>query len=157
MKSRWRISADMSFHGLYLPGWIGKTLFQCNYMQDQVSHLPYPRWYIDLHTQFHLLSISHGDFPHIISARSFFSSTLTLPENMKLSHCSVSLHAIIKNWHRVEHVQSTALTEYCIHHILHHPEIDCLPVPASLWYRRRICCFYLSTFLQLHVNQYMES
>jgi len=39
---------------------------------------------------------------------------------------------MIKSKHRVQHTPSTAYTEYCIHRTLHHPKIDCLPLPASL-------------------------
>jgi len=59
--------------------------------------------------------------------------------------------------HWVQHTQSTAYTEYCIHCGLHHPKIDCLPLPASVSWLGRPCCTQISTFPQLWVNQWMES
>ena len=71
---------------------------------------------------------------------SFLSTTLPSSQNTKLSHPSLSLHAMIKSSHRVQHTPSTAHTEYCIHRVLHHPKIDCLPLPASLSSLSGPCC-----------------
>jgi hypothetical protein len=38
-----------------------------------------------------------------------------------LSYPSGSLHVIIMSWHRIEHTQSTAYTEYSIHRLQHTP------------------------------------
>ena len=43
------------------------------------------------------------DFPHLLSSLSFSSSTLPSPKNTKLSHPSLSLHAMIKSQHRIQH------------------------------------------------------
>ena len=59
---------------------------------------------------------------------------------MKLSHPSLSLHAIIVRWHRVQN----------------HPKIDRLPLTASFWSLGG-CCTQLSTFPQRQVNQWIES
>jgi len=59
--------------------------------------------------------------------------------------------------HQVQHTPSTAYPEYCIHRILHHPKINCLPLPASLISFIRPCCNQFSIFLQLWVNQWIES
>ena len=58
---------------------------------------------------------------------------------------------------RVQHTPSKAYTEYCIHNILHHPKIDCLPPPASLSAFSGPCCTQFSTFPELLVNQWIES
>jgi len=47
-------------------------------------------------------------------------------------------------------------TEYGIHCVLHHPSIDCLPLPASLSSLGRPSCTQFSTFPQLRVNQWIE-
>jgi len=39
--------------------------------------------------------VSHYDFPHLLWSLSFLCSTLPSPKNTKLSHPSLSLHAII--------------------------------------------------------------
>ena len=59
--------------------------------------------------------------------------------------------------HWVQHTPSTAHIEYCIHRILHHPKIDCLPLPASLSALSRPCCTQFSTFPRLRVKQWIES
>ena len=59
--------------------------------------------------------------------------------------------------HRVRHTPSTAHTKYDIHHILYHPKIDFLPLPASLSALSRPCCTEFSTFPWLWVNQWIES
>jgi len=53
-------------------------------------------------------------------------------------------------WSRVD-------TEYYIHRVLHHPTIDCLPLPASLSALSGPCCTQFSTIPQLRVNQWIES
>jgi len=88
---------------------------------------------------------------------SFSSTTLPSSQNTNLSHPSLSVHAMIMSWHQVQHTPSTAYTEYCIHRVLHHPNIDCLPLPASLSSLGRPCCTQFSTFPQLRVNQWIES
>jgi len=40
---------------------------------------------------------SHDDFPHLLGSLSFLCSGLPSPKNTKLSHPSLSLHAIIIN------------------------------------------------------------
>jgi len=53
---------------------------------------------------------------------------------------------------------STAYPEHCIwHQALHHPKIDCLPLPASLSSLGGADCTQLSTFPRLPVNQWIES
>jgi len=88
---------------------------------------------------------------------SFSSSTLQSPKNTKLSHRSLSLHAMIKSSHQAQHTPSTVHTEYCIHRVLHHPKIDCLPLPASLSALSGPCCTQFFTFPRLRVNQWIES
>jgi len=41
------------------------------------------------------ISVSHHDFPHLLWSLSFLCSTLPSPENTKLSHHCLSLHAMI--------------------------------------------------------------
>jgi len=62
----------------------------------------------------------------------------TITSNTKMSHRSLSLHAMIKSEHQVQHIQGTAYTAYSIHRIQrstkynihsvqHPPKIVCLP------------------------------
>jgi len=64
---------------------------------------------------------------------------------------------MINSQHSVHDTPRTAYTEYCIHHVLHHPIIDCLLLPASLSTLSAIVSTQLSTFPQLQVNQWTES
>jgi len=50
---------------------------------------------------------------------SFSSTTLPSSQNTKLSHSSLSLHAMIMSRYRVQHTPSTAYTEYSIHRVQH--------------------------------------
>jgi len=59
--------------------------------------------------------------------------------------------------HDQELTLSTAYTDYCIHSKLHHPNIDCLPLAASLSSLSGPCCTQSSTFPQLRVTQSIES
>jgi len=73
----------------------------------------------------------------------------------KLSYCSLSLHAMIKSWHQVQHISSTGYTEYCIHCILHNPKIDSLPLPVSLSSLRQTMLYsilYIPTFMSYPMN-----
>jgi len=69
---------------------------------------------------------SHLHLPFL----SFSSTTLPSSQNRRLSHPSLSLHAMIMCWHRVLHTSSTTYTEYSIHRVLHIPSTastqDCL-------------------------------
>ena len=76
--------------------------------------------------------------------------------NTKLSHPYVPLHAMIMSSHRVQHTPSTAYTENCIHRVLHHPKVNCLPLPASLSPLGRPCCTKFSTIPQLLVTQWIQ-
>jgi hypothetical protein len=44
----------MRNQGQYVPVWVGKTSYRCNYMPDPDTHLPYLGWSIDSHTKFSL-------------------------------------------------------------------------------------------------------
>ena len=57
----------------------------------------------------------------------------------------------------MQHTLSTTDTEHCIHRVLHHAKIDCLPLPASLSALCELCCTQFSTFPLLQVNQWIES
>jgi len=157
LRRMWRIRADMRNQGYALPEWVGKTSYQCNWTPDWDLNLSYQAWLIDYHTKFSYVPVFHDDLSHLLSSLSFLSSTLPLPKNMKLSHPSPWLHAMIKSLHRVQHTASRAYAEYCIHCVLHHPNIDCLPLPASLSSLGRPCCTQFCTFLQLQANQSIES
>jgi len=56
----------------------------------------------------------HGSHLHPPSL-SFSSTTQSSPQNPKLCHPSLFLHAMIMSWHRVQHSPSTTFTEYSIH------------------------------------------
>jgi len=64
-----------------------------------ISHI---RSYPPYHSQLHPPSLS------------FSSTTQPSSQNTKLSHSSLSLHAIIMYWHRVQHTPSTASTQDCM-------------------------------------------
>jgi len=51
---------------------------------------------------------SHDDFPRSLT---FLCSTLPSPKYTNLSHPSLSLHAIIMSYHRVQHTPSTASSQ----------------------------------------------
>ena len=51
---------------------------------------------------------------------SFSFTTLPSSQNTKLSHPSVSLHAMIMSLHRLQHTPSTPYTKYCIHRVVQH-------------------------------------
>jgi len=52
---------------------------------------------------------------------SFLSTTLPSSQNTKLSHPSLSLHAMIMSWHQVQHTPSTTYTDYSIHRVQYTP------------------------------------
>jgi len=98
----------------------------------------------DLHTKFSQLPVSHDDFPPspVISLSLVLNSTITEEHEAK-SALSISL------CNDQELILNTAYTEYCIHCVLHHPKIDCLPLPASLSSLSRPWCPQFSTFPHL--------
>jgi hypothetical protein len=110
MGTMWRIQVDMRNLGYDLPDVIGKTTYQCNYLVDRDTYLLDRGWYIDSHTKFSSVPVSHHDFPHLLSSLRLSSSSLPSPKNTKLSHHSLSLHLMIKS-----------KEEYSIHRVLHTP------------------------------------
>jgi len=64
---------------------------------------------------------------------------------------------MINSEHQVQYTPSIAYTEYSIHCVLQHPNINCLPLLASLSSFGRPCCTQFSTFPQLCVNQWIQS
>jgi len=93
----------------------------------------------------------------LVSSTSFSSSS---PISLFLIHNStvtqdheVMSSLSISPCHYQELTLSAAYTEYSIHHVLHHPNIDCLPLPASISSLSRPCWTQFSTFPQLRVNQ----
>jgi len=106
--------------------------------------------------------------PNLLWSLSFSSSILPSPKNTKLSHCSLSLHAMIKTEHRVQHTPSTAYTEYSIHRVqqtmstaytaycvIPRSTVSCSQ-PVSHLLADHVCTQF-STFPQLWVNQWIES
>jgi len=71
--------------------------------------------------------VSSTSFSSSSPSLSFSFTTLPSSQNTKLSHPSLSLHAMIMSLHRVQHTPSTAYTEYSIHRVQHPPKIVCLP------------------------------
>jgi len=73
---------------------------------------------VDLNSHMRLYS-PLSSYPHPTSF-TVSSTTLPSPLNRNCSHPSLSLHAMILSWHRVQHTPSTAYTKYnytkyCIH------------------------------------------
>jgi len=99
LKTMWRIQADMGNQGYNLPNWVGKTAYWRNYTPDRDSYLLYWGWSSDSHTKFSQDPIPHDDFFPLLSSLSFSSSSLPSAKNTKLSHCFLSLHAMIKSQH----------------------------------------------------------
>jgi len=97
MRTMWRIRAGLRNQGYDSPEGVRKTSDWCDYMPDRDSYLLYRARYIDSHTKFSSVPVSHDDFPHLLSSLSFSSSTLPSPKNTKLSHRSLSLHAMIRS------------------------------------------------------------
>jgi len=124
------------------------TSYQCNYTLDWDSYLAVLGMVNWLAHDILQVPVCHEDLPHLISSLSVSSWTQPSPMNTKFSYPSVSLHAMIKSWHQVQHTpstaytdysihwvqhtSSTAYTEYCIDCILHHPKIYYLLLRASL-------------------------
>jgi len=100
----------MRNQGYDLPDWDEMTWDECYSSPDRAGYLPYWGWWNDSHTKFSEVPVSHDDFPHLFYSLSFFCSTPPSPKNTKLSHPSLSLHAMIMSYHQVQHTPSTALS-----------------------------------------------
>jgi hypothetical protein len=96
MRKMRRIRADMSIEGYDLPDWFGMTSVRCNYTLDRHWYLLYWGWSIDSRTKLSYVPVPHADCPRSLSSLSFWSSILPSPKNTKLSHPSLSLHAMIE-------------------------------------------------------------
>ena len=88
MRTMWRIRADMRNQGYDLPDWVGKTLYWCYYTLDRrlvhaVSGIV--KW------------LAHEILLSPSFSWWFVPSPLPLPKNTKLSHPSLSLHAMIRS------------------------------------------------------------
>ena len=129
-RSLWRIWADWTNPGDDLPDWVRKTSYWWNHKPDQDSYLLYRWWYIGCHTKLSSVPVSHDHMPHSFSSLSFSCSTLQSPINTKLSHSSLSLHAMNAQFtqstvyteystHRIQQEPSTAYIEYILHRVLH--------------------------------------
>jgi len=94
-----------------VPIWCVITLIQGppNSIRQVISLISHIRSYPPHCSHLHPLSLS------------FSSITLPSSQNTKLSHPSLSLHAMIMSWHRVQHTFSTAYTKYSIHQVQHTP------------------------------------
>jgi len=86
----------------------------------------------------------------LISLFLVLNSAITLEHEVKSS-------LSISPCHDQDLTPTTAYIEYSIHRVLHHPNTDCLPLPASLSSPGRPYCTQFSTFPQLQVNQWIES
>ena len=117
IRMRWTIWADMTNQTYDLPDWLGKTLYQCYDMPDWDIYLLNQRWLVESHMNFSEVPVCNDDFPQQLSCFSFSSSTLPSPRNTQLCHCSLSLHAIIKSWHRAQYILSTSYTEYSVYRV----------------------------------------
>ena len=78
-----------------------------------IRGLPNPlRQVVPLFSHIHLYP-PHCSHLHPLGL-SFSSITLSSLQNTKLSDSSLSLHAMIMSWHRVQHTPSTASTQHCL-------------------------------------------
>ena len=79
-------------------GWLGwEELGLVCYTPDHCMYMPYWGWYNDSHTKFTEVPVTHQDLPHLISSLCLSFSIGPSPKNTKLSHPSLSLHAMIKS------------------------------------------------------------
>ena len=92
----------------------------CNYIgrgssqPNQASRTP----------DFSYLLVSSTWFSSSSPSLSFSFTTLPSSQNTKLSHPSLSLHAMIMSWHSVQHTLSTASTQDCLSSLYsHHYEL----------------------------------
>ena len=141
MRMIWWIWLNMRHQEYEWPDWVLKRSYQCDNLPDRHSYLPYQGWYIDSHTKFSQVPVFHDDFHQLLSFISVSSSTLPSPKNMKLSHPSLLLHAMIMSWHHVQHTPSTAssydqlfpapsqfLNSQCMYSTLYIPTITSWPI-----------------------------
>jgi len=136
MRTIWRIWAAMWNQEYDLPDRVWKTSYRYYYPPVRVSYEPYRGWLFDPHTKF-----SKSQFLMMISPISSYLSLSCAQLNHHLRTWSSVIPVYLSmqwSWvnakyciHRVLHTPSTAYTEYYIHGVLHHPNIDCLPPPAS--------------------------
>jgi len=71
--------------------------------------------------------VSSTSFSSASPSLSFLSTTLPSSQNTTLTHPSLSLHAMIMSWHRVQ-----AYTKYSIHWVQHRPKIVGLPFSLKI-------------------------
>jgi len=111
MRAIWRIWPAMRNPEFDLRVWVQMTSCQCNYPPDRDSYQQYWGWSIALHTKSSEVPVCHHKFLLLLWCLTFLCSTLPSPKNMKCSHPSVTLHAIILTQHRVLHTPSTASSQ----------------------------------------------
>jgi len=87
----------MTNPGYDLPDCVGKSLQWCYHILYRDTYRLNRSWLIDWHTKFPFVLVSDDDFPDLLSSRSFLSSLVPSPKNTKLSHRSLSLHAMINS------------------------------------------------------------
>jgi hypothetical protein len=54
----------------YFPNWARKTSYQWYSLPDLNLYLAYQECYIELHTKFSYVPVSHDDFSHLLSSLS---------------------------------------------------------------------------------------
>ena len=78
-----------------------------------------------------LISCIHSNPPHCShhhpTSVSLSSTTPLSSQYTKLSHSSLSLYAMIMNWHWVQYTPSITYTNHSIYRVQHPPMIGCLP------------------------------
>ena len=98
--------------------------------------------------------VSSTSFSSTSPALSFLFITLPSSQNTKLSHPSLSLHAMIMSLHRVQHTPSNAYTGYSIHRVQHTPGTastqDCLSYLHSHDYELTPECSFSFRCASLH-------
>jgi len=136
-----------------LPSPIWQVRVSIRHVITPIRHLPNPiRHVVPLISHIH----SYPTYLSHLHPISLASSSTTLPsmQNTKLNHPSLSLHAMIMSWHRVQHTPSIAYTKYSIHQVQPPPSTastqDCLSSFHSHDYELTSDCTFSFRCASLH-------
>jgi len=171
MRTMWRIWVDMRKSGAR-PDWLGwealETLWwhaglrlkpavsgMLNWLAQEILSRPSSSWLFVPSPPISVILIP------LISPVLILNSTITwehkVQPSLSISPCDDQELTLSTAYTEYSIHPSTAYTEYCIHCVLHHPNSNCLPHPASLSSLSTPCCTQFYTFPQLRVDQWIES